>query len=149
MAKRILVPLDEAVPAERTLEAVAAQARAAGATVRLLHVAPRTDNVVDDDGHVLAYSDQETARVEAEKIDYLHTAAIPLDGVAVEYVVRFGDPVPRILEEADDWNADLIVMATRGRSCIGRALLGSVAEQVFRRTSPAVTLFRAERDRTA
>ena len=149
MAKRILVPLDEAVPAERTIEAVAAQARAAGATVRLLHVAARTDNILDEDGHVIAYSDQETARVEAETIDYLHAASIPLDGVAVEYAVRFGDPVARILEEADDWNADLIAMTTRGRSCIGRALLGSVAEQVFRRAATAVTLFRAERERTA
>ena len=63
MAKRILVPLDEGVPAECLIEAVAAHARAAGATVRLLHVAPPTDNIVDDEGHVLAYSDQETARV--------------------------------------------------------------------------------------
>jgi nucleotide-binding universal stress UspA family protein len=149
MAKRILVPLDEAVPAERMVEAVAAQARTTGATIRLLHVAPVPDNILDDDGHVLAYSDQETARLEAEALDYLHAASIALDGVPLEYSVRYGEPVTRILEEADAWNADLIAMATRGRSCIGRALLGSVAEQVFRKATTAVTLYRAERERTA
>ena len=36
MAKRILLPLDEAVPAESMVEAVAALARGTGAVVRLL-----------------------------------------------------------------------------------------------------------------
>jgi nucleotide-binding universal stress UspA family protein len=57
--------------------------------------------------------------------------------------------VTQILEEAEAWNADLIAMATRGRGGIGRALLGSVAEQVFRKASAAVTLYRAARERSA
>jgi hypothetical protein len=55
MAKRILVPL------ERTLEseAVVLLARDAGASVKLLHVAAVPEPVVDDDGRVLSYADQE------------------------------------------------------------------------------------------
>jgi len=146
MAKRILVPLDEAVQAESMVEAVGALARSTGATVRLLHVAPVADAVMDEDGHVLAYSDQETERLEAEALDYLHVASIGLEGVPVECAVRFGDPVAQIVEDAEAWNADLIAMATRGRGCIGRALLGSVAEQVFRKAPTAVTLYRAARE---
>jgi nucleotide-binding universal stress UspA family protein len=149
MAKRILLPLDEAVPAESMVEAVAALARGTGAVVRLLNVVPRPDNVLDEDGRVLAYSDQETARFEAAALDYLRTVEVAFDGVLVECAVRFGDPVTQILEEAEAWNADLIALATRGRSAIGRALLGSVAEQVFRKASTAVTLYRAGRERTA
>jgi nucleotide-binding universal stress UspA family protein len=63
--------------------------------------------------------------------------------------VRFGEPVEQILDEAEAWNADLIAMATRGRSGIGRVILGSVAEQVFRKAPMAVTLYRAERERRA
>ena len=149
MAKRILVPLDETVQAESMVEAVAAQSRSTGAFVRLLHVAPTPESVFDEDGRVIAYSDQEAARFEAAALDYLRTVEIAFDGVQVECTVRFGDPVTQILEEAEAWNADLIAMATRGRACIGRALLGSVAEQVFRKASTAVTLYRAGRERAA
>jgi nucleotide-binding universal stress UspA family protein len=40
-------------------------------------------------------------------------------------------------------------MTTRGRSRIERALMGSVAEQVFRKAPMAVTLYRAEREHAA
>jgi len=146
MAKRILVPLDEAVNAESMVEAIGALARSTGATVRLLHVAPVPDAVLDDDGHVLAYADQETERLEADAMDYLHATSVGLEGIPVECAVRFGDPVGQIVEDAQAWNADLIAMATRGRSVIGRALLGSVAEHVFRRAPMAVTLYRAVRE---
>ena len=149
MAKRILVPLDEAVHAESMVKTIGMLAREAGATVRLLHVAPLPNTVVDEAGRVLAYSDQEGERLEAEALDFLHAASIGLDGVAVECAVRFGDPVTQILEEAEAWNADLIAMATRGRGCIERALMGSVAEQVFRKAPTAVTLYRAERGHVA
>ena len=145
MAKRILVPLDEAVSAESMVDAVGTLARSAGATVRLLHVAPIPESVSDDYGHVVVYADQETARLEAEGLDYLHAASLSLDGVTLEYAVRYGDPVEQILDEAEFWNADLIAMTTRGRGCIERALLGSVAEQVFRKAPMAVTLYRAPR----
>lgn len=147
MAKRILVPLDEAVPAESMLEAIGALARSTGATIRLLHVAPVPDSIIDDKGHVLVYADQESERLEAEALDYLRAVSFALESVALEYAVRYGDPVEQIVEEAETWSADLIAMATRGRSSIGRALLGSVAEQVFRKASMAVTLYRAERER--
>jgi len=149
MVKRILVPLDETVQAESMVEAVAALSRGTGAVVRLLHVAPTPDAVFDEDGRVLAYSDQEAARFEAAALDYLRTVEVAFDGAQVECAVRFGDPVAQILEDAEAWNADLIAMATRGRGGIGRVLLGSVAEQVFRKASTAVSLYRAGRERTA
>jgi hypothetical protein len=65
MAKRILVPL------ERTLEseAVVLLARDAGASVKLLHVAAVPEPVVDDDGRVLSYADQEMAWVEVDAME--------------------------------------------------------------------------------
>jgi nucleotide-binding universal stress UspA family protein len=149
MAKRILIPLDEVVHAENMIDTIGTLARDAGATVRLLHVAPIPETIVDDEGRVLAYSDQEASRLEAEALDFLHAASIGLEGVAVECGVRFGDPVEQILEDAAAWDADLIAMATRGRGRVERALLGSVAEQVFRKAPTAVTLYRAERGHAA
>jgi len=149
MAKRILVPLDEAVPAETVIEAVAVLARGAGATIRLLHVAPTPDNVLDDEGRILAYADQEGARLEIEALDYLRRAAAVIGDVAVECAVRFGDPVREILEDAEAWEADLIAMATRGRGSLSLVLLGSVAEHVFRRSTAPVMLVRAAHGRPA
>jgi len=62
--------------------------------------------------------------------------------VTVERVVRFGDPVQQILTEADEFDADLIVVTTTCRSAVKRSLLGSVAEQVVRREKASVALIR-------
>ena len=149
MAKRILVPLDEAVQAETVIEAVAALARGAGATIRVLHVAPPPDNVLDEEGRILAYADQEGERLEIEALDYLRRASAGIGDVTVECAVRFGNPEREILEDAEAWQADLIAMATRGRGSLSRVLLGSVAEAVFRRSTAPVMLVRAAHERPA
>ncbi|HET7874379.1 MAG TPA: universal stress protein [Methylomirabilota bacterium] len=145
MAKRILVPLDQSAVAEFIVPIVADTARGAGATVRLLHVAPEPENRIDEHGRVIAYTDQEMARLEAEGLDYLRTVEARLDGAQVECAVRFGDPVTEILEEAGVWGADLIAVCTAGRSAASRIALGSVAEQVFRKAEPPVLLLRPDR----
>lgn len=145
MAQRILVPLDETVQAESVLGMVADMARGAGAAVRLLHVAPAPDNVVSD-GRVVAYADQEGARLENEGLDYLRAVEVRMNGFPVESAVRFGDPVTEILAEAEAFGADLIVMSTKAASGISRVVLGSVAEQVLRKAAPAVMLFRGTRE---
>ena len=119
MAKRILVPLDESRMAEVVVPLVADIARGSGATVRLLLVAPVPRNRVSEAGRVRASDDQEMARLEAEGLDYLRTVEMQLDGAGdVECVVRFGDPVAEILQEAEAFGADLIAVTTEE---IGRA----------------------------
>lgn len=145
MAKRILVPLDQTVQAEQVVDLVADMARGGGATVRLVHVAPVPDNVVSD-GRVVAYADQETARLEGEGLDYLRAVEVRMNGFPVDSVVRFGDPTKEILTEAGAFGADLIVMCTKAASGISRVMLGSVAEQVLRKAGPAVMLLRGFRE---
>ena len=141
MAKRILVPLDRSRMAESVLPLVIAIARGTGAAMRLLLVEPLPETRVSKDGRVVAYADQEMARLEAEGLDYLHTAEARLDGVPVESLVRFGEPAEEILREAGAFGADLIAVTTAGRSGISRVALGSVAEAVFRKAAVAVVLF--------
>jgi universal stress protein A len=137
--KRILVPLDLQTDPEAVTRVVGDAARGAGASVRLLHVAPAPGEVVDADGRIIAYADQETARVEAEVLDYFKTIEIILDDVPVESVVRFGDPAEEIVNEASDFGADLIVLTTprvMGLGCFG------VAGRVWRRADAAVMLLK-------
>ena len=143
MAKRILVPLSQVEAAESFVHAVAALARGAGATVRLLHVAAPTTNLVDIEGRVLAYADQETRRVEAEARDYLETIAIALDDLPVELAVRFGDVAQEILTEAEDFGAELIVLGIRRRRRL--QLRGGIVTQILRRSDAPVALVRAGR----
>ncbi|MBI1726422.1 MAG: universal stress protein [Candidatus Rokubacteria bacterium] len=143
--KRIVVPLDASPVAESVLPVVADLARAGGGGIRLLRVEPLPNNCVDVDGRVVAYADQEMARLEAEGFDYLRSVATRLGGIHIESCVRFGDPLDEILKEADAFDADLIAVTTAGRSGLGRAVLGSVAERVFRKAETPVLLYRPSR----
>jgi nucleotide-binding universal stress UspA family protein len=46
--------------------------------------------------------------------------------------VETGMPAPTIVKKAKEWPADIIVIASHGRSGMFRVLLGSVAEEVMR-----------------
>lgn len=143
MAKRILVPVDRTAVSENVVAIAADLARAGGAMVRLLHVAAPTDNVETREGRVVAYADQEMARLEAEHTEYLRSLAeIHLSGVPTECVVGFGHPASEILAEIRAFDADLLVVATRTRSSLTRVLLGSVAEELLRQAPITVLLVR-------
>ena len=124
---------------------MAAAARASGATVRLLHVEPVPENRVNKEGHVVAYADQEMARLEAEGLDYLRMVETQFQGAGVECVVRFGDPVREILREADTFGGRADRRDDRGGSALGRVLLGSIAEHIIRKAEAPVILMRPAR----
>ena len=138
--KRILVPLDLTEESGAALPAVADMARGAGATVRLLHVAEDV-TAVTDHGHVVVYVDQESASRESAALDHLLGAAAAFEGVPVETVVRFGDPAEKILREAADFEADLIVLGLR-RAGLRRFAPGGIATHVCRAADCAVMLLR-------
>lgn len=142
MVKRILVPIDATTHAEYLAAVVGDLARGAGATVRLLHVAPSPREVTDARGRIIAYADQETARLKAEADDMLAAVGSHLEGVAVESTVRFGAPAEEIVNEAAAFGADTIAVTTSCRSGLALTLLGSVAEKVLRKARCAVLLVR-------
>jgi nucleotide-binding universal stress UspA family protein len=63
----------------------------------------------------------------------LTTAAEPLRdaGLEVATTIRRGEPAEEIVNLGLEYSVDLIVMATHGRTGVGRALLGSVADAVM------------------
>ena len=66
-------------------------------------------------------------------------------GLEVTTATPSGPPGSEILEYADDVDADLVVMATRGRGGIHRAALGSVADHVIRFGDVQVLVTKDER----
>lgn len=133
--RTILVPLDGEPGSEAVLPAVRELARMRGATVRLLHVVPPLGTVRADDDRIIAYADQETARLDEKTRAYFRRVARDLVGVTVEEAVRFGEPAEQIVEEAEAAEADLIALATHGRHGLGWLLRGSVAGRLQRATT--------------
>src|SRR5579883_2089034 len=63
-----------------------------------------------------------------------------VSGLAVETVVRIGRPADQILAATE--KADLLLLGTHGRGVLGRVFLGSVAEEVVRRSAVPVLVVR-------
>jgi nucleotide-binding universal stress UspA family protein len=112
---RILVPLSGAPADEAVLSVVAPTASRVGATVRLLHVAPRPHSIVGASGRVVMCADQEMDRLSAQWAGYLTAVAATLQGVATERIVRFGDLTHEIVADAQAWGAELIAMTSAGK----------------------------------
>ena len=58
-----------------------------------------------------------------------------------------GAPAEALIERAEDWHADLIVLGSHGRSALGRLVLGSVSKQVAAEACCSVRVARHVVDR--
>lgn len=61
-------------------------------------------------------------------------------GVSVDVLEDSGDPAERILAVAEEREPDSIVVGGRKRSAVGKALFGSVAQEVLRGTAVPVVV---------
>ncbi len=94
--------------------------------------------------------DQSISRVEAEARDYLGEAGRPLReaGVAVESRVLTADNAAKaIIDVARQEKADIVAMATHGRSGLRNIVHGSVASAVVRSGVAPVLLVRSSATR--
>jgi nucleotide-binding universal stress UspA family protein len=148
-ASRLLVPLDGSVFAEAALELAFDFLGPAGELV-LTSVIEAPDHVLRDDrGHVLAYLDQQAqdrtrvARVYLD--DVAHRLRLKDPDIHVSVDVRMDAPDAGIIVAAAERAADLVIMATHGRTGLRRATMGSVAGNVLRRGSTPLLLVRPVR----
>lgn len=130
----IVVPVDGSPGSESVLQAVQELARAHRARIRLLKVVGPVAAVSADE-RIVAFSDQESERLESEARAYLKAIAARLPGLTVESAVRFGEPVAEIVGEAEAAGADLIAMASRRRTGLARLVRRSVVRRVERATT--------------
>jgi nucleotide-binding universal stress UspA family protein len=128
----VLVPLDGTPQSEAALPTARAVARSRGARIRLLRVAPPALPVVDMEDRIIAYVDQESARVSNEERNYLRALHRAIGDFDIEDVVRFGAPAEEILSEAQHRDVAFIVMAAHRRTWLRRLLHRSVTSRVER-----------------
>ena len=144
---RLLVPLDGSAFAEAAIPRAAELARAFDWTVTLLRVVtPSTPVVVDPELQrpFLPETLLQQARSDAEQ--YLTSVATDLrrEGLRVQLCLRVGEAAEAILDESRASGASLVVMATHGRTGLGRLLYGSVAAEVLHRGTLPLLLVRPE-----
>jgi nucleotide-binding universal stress UspA family protein len=88
-----------------------------------------------------------TGRVAGQAAEIADQAAMQLrtnfPNWNVEARVMNGTPEWELIETAKDWNADLVVVGSQGRSAIGRLLMGSVSKKVVTDSQTSVRVVRS------
>jgi nucleotide-binding universal stress UspA family protein len=142
MYEDILLPFDGSDGAAEVLHHASEIAHWADATIRILYVADTTrDSVTVVEGQTVDALVQQGEDVVEEAAKTLDTLAVSYDTDVVQ-----GNPAPTIVEYAERYDMDLIVMPTHGREGVSRYLIGSVSEKVVRLSSVPVLTVRMQPD---
>lgn len=147
MYQRILVPVDGSPTSALGLKEACQLARLTHASLRLIHV-------IDELSFALAlqpygyYAGELLDMLRKNGTEILQTALatarqqdIKADSVLYESLDK--TVAQRVLAEAAEWKADLIVIGTHGRRGVRRMMLGSSAEEVLRNATIPVLLVHA------
>jgi nucleotide-binding universal stress UspA family protein len=148
MGSRILLPVDQSEQATAACD-LAIELFEDG-TLVLLHVIDPAEasfsaetaipNIPDD----WYEREKEQADEQFGELESRASAA----GVETERVIEVGKPAQTIVEMAAEESVDHIVMGSHGRQGVSRLLLGSVAENVVRRSPVPVTVARSSAEDT-
>lgn len=141
----ILTAFDFSEPSVRALRWAHELARMTHARLEIVHVHP---DVYDGRGEIVLGLPWPSAGQEERYLRFLEqevrTAASEVTGgtgdVQVGVRIVRGDPVKRLVAEADQTHADMIVVGATGKGRVQRVLLGSVSEYVLRSSHVPVAI---------
>ncbi|MGH9524926.1 MAG: universal stress protein [Terriglobales bacterium] len=135
--RKILLATDFGPITQAALHYSLAIARRYSATVYLVHVVPH-------EMFQFSGSDDKTTLDEAWREAQRHMTDLliggHLQGVQHQVLVEQGNVWAVLSAKIDELSIDLLVVGTHGRSRIGKLLLGSVAEEIFRQAKCPVLM---------
>ena len=135
--KKILFATDFSAPSQAALEYASSLARDTGATLVIVHVEELL--VQYGSGDQVYYSPPQCPNPELKRM--LEKVVPSVKDVKYEHRLVMGVAADEILRISEEEGVDLIVLGTHGRTGLARVLMGSVAEDVMRRsTCPVLTL---------
>jgi nucleotide-binding universal stress UspA family protein len=136
--KRILVATDFSEWSKRALLAGLGIAQRYASDLHIVHVVPSEGYGVAGVGMLGAVN---FARHNARDLESEFLQRGYFEGIRYRISVEKGDVWPAVSRIIDEEGIDLVVVGTRGRSGLGRLLLGSVAETIFRYSAcPVLTV---------
>jgi nucleotide-binding universal stress UspA family protein len=144
MLKKILVPLDGSLRAERALPVAARLARASEGSVLLLQV---VSPPLDYGGSLspVPLVTEEIIEAELKEADsYLKAVAASkvLSGIQTSTEAIYGLPAQELLAAAGQRSVDLLVICSHGRTGFTRWMLGSVAHKLTHESPVPVLVLR-------
>lgn len=141
--RKIMVPLDGSELAEKPLASAAVLARALGASLLLIRVQESVAHFADQ-----ALHEQVAKFRESEIHRYLEKVAQAdeLADVSREVLTVSGPVADSILDVVSDYDVDLIMMSSHGRSGIGLWVYGSIAAKVLRHAPCPTIILQAKAD---
>ncbi len=142
MFESVLIPTDGSERSERAALHGLALASAYDASVHVLSVVETSALEVESDVDTTAVKTTLDERAEAA----IGAVEGLIDDPTLDVVssVREGNPTTEVLGYAAEFDVDLLVMGTHGRTGVRRFLLGSVTEEIVREATEPVLVARAE-----
>lgn len=139
--KKILIAVDNSTCAEKAAKAGYEMASKFNAEVALLNIIePMPTNVGADFTLAPVFlemydNSQENSHILLKEMENKYG-----NGIATTYLSTMDTASHGIIQQAEQWNAELIVIGTHGRTGINHLLMGSVAESVARKSSCPVLI---------
>lgn len=146
MYERILVPVDGSATSNLGLTEAIKLGKLTGAQLLLLHAVDIAAVSVTPEASAAMPQLFDAMRDAGKELLARARAVAEAAGVRVETVLvdtLQGRVSDLVVEQAQTWRADLIVIGTHGRRGVSRVLMGSDAEQVVRTATVPVLLVRA------
>ena len=149
----ILVATDGSDDSDAAVDAALDLAHDTNGKLLVLSVVPEASGDASDDGAGSDADAEPPARDEDEEVIEANDLTNDVVDHALEWgieatpLVWEGEPADAILAAAESEGADVIVIGSSGRSGVGRMLMGSVSDDVVRRSVVPVMVVRAPRER--
>ncbi len=148
LGKKMLLATDGSEEAELATRAAVELAEGTGSELHVVYVEPLPDFMKNDAG-TPGYDRQLYKMIEGEGRETLRKLVWRVKvagGSVAEAHLRMGAVAEEIVALADELEADLIIVGSRGLRGIRRALAGSVSESVFRHARCPVMVVRPKGD---
>ena len=142
--KKILVPTDFSASSDKAIQEALDIAEKYHSKVYVLHVVDKGVQQCAADyclpNEVFEQFEHESVNASTQKMQQEISRLNKPDAVEITYDVKKGVPYDEILNEQQQNDIDLIVMASHGRTGLSRFMLGSVADKVLKKASTQVLL---------
>lgn len=140
--QKVLIAIDYNPVSEKVAEAGYQLAKKLGAQVCLIHVvadvsyySTQYPTFMGYEGYGMTADLTVASEMRKYAEEFLESAASHLKDPSVSTFLAEGDTANAVLDYADEWNADLIVMGTHSHSTLEKLFLGTVASKVLEKTN--------------
>jgi nucleotide-binding universal stress UspA family protein len=145
---KVLLAIDESDFAAQAAREVESRLCGPDTTVRVIHVVasfiPPAVSIVEAGGSLEGVKENVVDQYQ-ELVDRMASRLRGL-GLSAEGVVREGNPAKAIVDEAREWDADLIILGAHGLTGLESLIMGNVARHVVDHAPCSVEVVRLKKN---